>query len=441
MLGTPRLISMPSATPPQSKPGLIFADLLGSLARVLDGAARRSITAQLMAEGDSGDVLAALRRGMRAHTFATDASPVSLRRIVDTLDARTRKEGLHVLHGWDYRTHKRPDDIAPVLLLDYCTRLGVPEPRIRESVELLLDQYWTALLALIAVRAWDDGDPNANLDRISQLVRSVNGPDGSGNPVVDDAESLLMLAVAYYHPEEQAYDELLAKVWTLDAAHRLRVALPAAAILGSHLRWGLRFMYQKDVGRMRDDNIVDYPWVLFALSTLMHEYERMQASGEQTAARERVVEALFDGLSADPWAFTGKAPAFLSAHEAVHAELRSALGRQRDHLLEEFGRVAPTTKTYSPLGLGCNFLSNAAVATAAIALEDEARYPSLNALFTRAPSGEPAPGPAERYARRLMQYAAEPARLGAGGAPLIVYDPYDSVHYYNTVVRTLKELK
>lgn len=374
---------------------------------------------------------------MRAHTFATASGAFSLRRVVDSLDARTRKEGLHVIHGWDYSAHRRPADIAPVLLLDYCLRVGVPAERTPALVSTLLDQYWLALLMLFVVRAWDEGDANANFDRVSALLATINGAGGCGHPVVDDAESLLMLAVAYYHPEEHAYDDLLVKVWMLDHAHALRVALPGAAILGSHLRWGLRFMYQNDVGRMRDDNVVDYPWLLFSLVTLMREYARLSAAGAMTSQRERVVEALLDGLSPDPWAFTGKPPAFLATHQTVHDELRTSLMRYRTDLLAEFELIRPTGKSYAPMGLGCNFLSNAAVAIAAIAVTDDERYPSLNALFTRERPGDPHPGSAERLARRLMDYASDPTRLGAGGAPLIVYDPYDSVHYYNTVVRTL----
>jgi hypothetical protein len=75
-------------------------------------------------------------------------------------------------------------------------------------------------------------------------------------------------AISQYHPREHAYDDLLAKVWSLDETHRLRVALACAPSLGSHLRWGLRFMYERDVARMRDDNVVDYPWLLFSIVTL-----------------------------------------------------------------------------------------------------------------------------------------------------------------------------
>ena len=43
------------------------------------------------------------------------------------------------------------------------------------------------------MRAWDEGDPNANLDRVSQLIQTLNGAKGSGRRFVEDAETLLLL--------------------------------------------------------------------------------------------------------------------------------------------------------------------------------------------------------------------------------------------------------
>ena len=46
----------------------------------------------------------------------------------------------------------------------------------------------------------------------------------------------------------------------------------------------------------------------------------------------------------------------------------------------------------------------------------------------------------ETLARALMGYATgDPARLGAHGAPLIVYDPFDGAHHVNVVRRALQE--
>ena len=375
--------------------------------------------------GQSGTVFERLQSAMREHRFPVVSGALALRRIVDSFDAQSRREGLHVVQPWDFQAHRFTKDIAPVMLVDYCARLPKRLAAERLTIAILLDQYFLTVLSLLAVRAWDDGDPNENLDRVSTLVRAVQGPGGSGHAFVDDAETLLFLAVSYYHPNEDSYGLLLDKVRALDEKHRVRVAGPCAAMLGSHLRWGLRFMYKRDVGAMREDNLVDYPWLLFAVDTL---------------ARAGAIEAMLDGFSADPWAFAGEVPVALSGDAAKHAALRVWLRERGTGFLDEIATHQPSPKAYSPLSYACNFPLNASVALVAIALEDGRTYPSLNALFAREPQGAKPDASAGRLAERLMQYSAsDPGRLGAGGAPLIVYDPADGAHAYNAVVRTLLE--
>ena len=36
------------------------------------------------------------------------------------------------------------------------------------------------------MRAWDDDDPDAILERVTRLVVELQGPDGSGHHFVDD---------------------------------------------------------------------------------------------------------------------------------------------------------------------------------------------------------------------------------------------------------------
>jgi hypothetical protein len=333
---------------------------------------------------------------------------------------------------------RRPADIAPVLLLDYAERAGIPEGRTRVALEVLLDHYCLAILALFVVRAWDDGDAAARLDDVGGLIAELNGAGGSGHRVVESVGTLLILAVAYFHPEEHAYDDLLDKVRTLDTAHAIDVALPAAPVLASHLRWGYRFMYRQDIGRMRDDNIVDYPWVLFSLLTLARGYAAA-CTGPATVSgpgRLQLADALFNGLSADPHAFVGKAPAFLAPHAKEHEELRALLMRHRDELLSDSASFMPTRATFSPMAFGCNFLSNASVASAVLAVQGGDPHPPLDALL-RHHGGSGGAGWAETFARALMDYASVPERLGAGQAPLLVYDPFDGVHHYNAVTRAL----
>ena len=420
-------------------PAITFDAAAGDLEAVLRGAVRGEILDTLTSDAGPDGALARLRRAMHAHTFpaAAGEKAVSLRRVVDSLDARTRREGLHVLQGWDYVAHRFPDEIAPVMMLDYCARAGAANDD-RKSLAILLDQYFLALLSLLAVRAWDDGDANANLDRVTALLRDLGGPNGSGHRFIDDAETLLLLAVSYFHPEERGYDSIRERINTLDPAHQVRCALPCASIMASHLRWGLRFMYRRELGLMRKDNEVDYRWLLGSLLALMRAYARMHDDDVRGAERERVVEGLLNGLSADPWAFIEKAPAFLRGHQVEHDEFRELLGARRAALLQEFESQRPGNSVYSPLAFATNFLSNTAVAMVVVALVDEQTHPSLDSLLATERARSLPAGSVERLARELMAYSMAAAdRSGEGAAPLIVVDPYDAVHCFSNVMRVM----
>jgi AcrR family transcriptional regulator len=391
-----------------------FNDALELVEALLQTDARARVIDALVDDGNVGGSLDRLRKAFRSHTMSPGST--DLRRVVDTLDARTRREGFHVLQGWDFVEHRFAKDIAPVLLVDYCARLGIAPNRLRESVAVLLDQYFLAVLSLFAIRAWDDGDASENLDRVTRALTALQGPHGSGHEFVADAETLLMLAVSYFHPEEHGYELLVGRVSGLDGPHRMRFAVPCAALMGFHLRWGLRFMYKRDVGRMRDDNVADYPLLTLALVTLAEEYASPRGDN-----RARIIEGLLNGLSADPWAFQ---------------ELIADRGKA---LLEDFAAYPPSPRAFSPLSFTCNFPTNASVALATLAVHGE-KHPALNALFTREGERSDADESAHRLARRLMEFAtSDSSRLGAGGVPLLAYDPFEGAHAYNTTLRTLRD--
>jgi hypothetical protein len=166
----------------------------------------------------------------------------------------------------------------------------------------------------------------------------------------------------------------------------------------------------------------------------------MCADNVSAAARGPVVEGLLNGLSADPFVFVGPMPRFLIPYREEYDECRALLNEVRAQLYADTLPFEPDRKFYSPLGFGCNFLSNAAVVTVALALDsDNAReQASLNALLTRERDGVKPEASAERLADRLMEFSSVvPERLGAGGVPLITYDAYDAVHCFNEVRRTL----
>ncbi|HXT15093.1 MAG TPA: hypothetical protein VN706_05655 [Gemmatimonadaceae bacterium] len=410
-----------------------YAGALELLENALAGERRRAILDTLEASGDFTRALARLRVAMRTNTFPSANGPLALERFVRTFDTRTRSEGFHVLESWDYRAHRFSENTVPVLMLDRCVPDAVPPDRRRAALALLLDQYFLALVGLLAVRAWDDGDPNANFDRVTSLVAALNGSNGSGQRFVEDAETVLLVAISHYHPHEPAYDTLIDRVWTLDEDHRLRLATACSATLGSHLRWGHRFMYQRDISRMRADNVVDYPWLLFSLVTLARAVGRASPGSME---RKRISEALLNGLSADPWAFTGKVPRSLERFSAEHATLRTMLQDGRAMWHEAFSVHQPRPGTFTPLGLLCNFLCNAIVAMVDTGLAGAVDHPSLNELFESHPGDADAPSAAESYSKTLMAYAS--ANGGrSDGAALIVYDPYEAQTAFNATMRVL----
>jgi hypothetical protein len=430
---------------------------------------------------------------MRAHVFRGRFVPLVLDGFVRDFDVRTREEGFHVLHSWNHLEHHFTRENTPVLMLDRFAKewsAARATPRVQA---LLLDHYFFYVLALMAMRAWDEGDPNRNLDRITGLLRHLQGPHGSGHQFVARAETLLLMAISHFHPDESAYPRLLERIRTLDRAHRVHFALAEAAILGSHLRWGFAVLYRRDLGRMRSDNVGDYPWLLFSVATLMDEYVRLREEGAER--RTRVLEGLIDGLTPDPWAFAGTPPEALRPYEEEHSRFREAFAAHRDDLLEEFERLRPDREAYSPLSYHCNFPHNAIMAKVSIQLADE-NAPNLpmDAMFTRAEAWRPAdrgslvadvpevadagradvpdavgeveregepdveaaavPGDEsaaaraaafmsadhpEALARYLMAYSgASPERLGRRGARLIIYDPNVGLRYYKMALQALR---
>src|SRR5439155_1071192 len=80
----------------------------------------------------------------------------------------------------------------------------------------------------------------------------------------------------------------------------------------------------------------------FALVTLMREYVRIQGAGVHGVERDRVVEALLNGLSADARAFVGDhPPSSLLTSEADRVEFRDLFRTHRSELLDEFERFRP----------------------------------------------------------------------------------------------------
>ena len=219
----------------------------------------------------------------------------------------------------------------------------------------------------------------------------------------------------------------------------MQQALAHAAILGSHLRHGFRDVYLKDLAKMRDDNGPDYPCLCFALLTLIRTYARMQASGLYGVERQRVVEGILNGLTADPRALIGKPPAPLANYTAEQSEFSATFLKYHQDLLDEFEAHRPSSEHYSALAFNFNFPHNVLKGMVIDALfSGRPSRVFLDDLLTgvvKASDGR------ESLARALTGYSNRvPDIIGNRPVPVIYYDAHLGLQNYVKTLGTLREL-
>jgi hypothetical protein len=290
-----------------------FDEACAMLETASTGTFRQDIVAELANAKDFRTALLRLRDSMRSNAWKAAGHQISLGRIIKTFDSRTRDDGFHVLHDWDGKADAVNEDIIPVDVLHYLVDKRGDEAVDRTALAILLDYYLLHLLALVSLRIWDGGDADAHLDRLNQLLRELQGSNGSGQRFVDNAETLILIATSHFELHDRGYEKLLDRIRTLNDAHRTNIALGHASSIGSHLRFGFEATYARDTIVMRDDNVADYPWLCFALWTLMREYARMQVERVTGHGRDQLAEAMLNGLTPDARAFVGEPPASLSS--------------------------------------------------------------------------------------------------------------------------------
>jgi hypothetical protein len=347
------------------------------------------------------------------------------------------KEGFQVLKDWDGQTARFRREIVAVDMLDYYARAGseaAPAPR---GMAVLLDYYFLYLLALLSIRAWDDGDPNENLGRLETLLQALNGEGGCGYPFLETVEGLLWIAISNYHPDDGAYDRLLEKVRSLNEERRMRFALIGSPVLGTHLRWGFEAYYKRDLNLLRRDNFADYPWLLFSLATLMDRYHEMREEGTSAQDRKEVVLALLNGLTSDPPAFAGTLPPALADHAEEQARFSRLYHRYRKDLLEEFEPFRPSEERYSPIAFHFNFPHNALKAMVGMALTGWPlpRLP-LESLFEDPEMSERKERDSpEALARILMAHSrANPEQIGSRRVMVMTYMPRTGLRRFRATV-------
>jgi len=384
-----------------------------------------------------------LRDSMRANLWRSGAGRINLDRIIKTSDRSTRHDGFHVLHDWDGRADQVSESTIPINVLDYLMFERGAGPPDRRVLAILLDYYFLHVLALLSLRIWDEGHADDNLDRVNQLLRDLQGPNGSGQQFAANAETLILIATSHFEIQEQGYGTLLERVRALNRAHRTNVALTHAASIGSHLRFGFEATYGRDIGRTRADNVADYPWLCFALATLIKEYARLRAEGIEGTATDIIVEGMLNGLSPDARAFTGERPVSLhpaeSPYDAERAEFQALFCRHRHELVQQFERYRPSADTYSPLSFFFNFSHNVVKGIVVDALLRAQTWSvTLNDLLTGMPRDQPDAESRETLAKTLMGYArSSPDRIGGRLMPVIVYDPWAGRRAFAVAMRTL----
>jgi hypothetical protein len=419
-----------------------FTHACSLIGEALAGTARHDILADISVGPDLRTNLFRLRDRMRSHVWRAGHAVIDLQKIISSYDTKTRREGLHAMHDWDgIADHVNPDMIA-IDVLHYIADIRGAEPSSHRVLAILLDYYFMYLLALLSLRIWDEGDADANLDRLGGLLRELQGTNGSGQQFAHNAETLILIATSHFELDEHGYDLLLERTRTLNHAHQTRVAVGHAPCLGSHLRFGFEATYGRDTVNMRNDNVADYPWLCFSISTLMREYERMREAGITGPDRDTIVEAMLNGLTPDARAFVGGAPSFLSPFAAELAAFREGFRRYAGELLAEFEPFRPRANKYSPLSFFFNFSHNVLKGTVVDALlASEPWALTINDLATGIDHEGGANAEAkERLARTLMAYArANPHKIRGKLMPVIVYDPQAGRQAFSVTMRKLKE--
>jgi hypothetical protein len=422
-------------------PAVSFDGACALVESVLGPGVRREILAGASASNDFTQALRRLRADMRAHAWKAGGLKIDLAETIGKYDRKTRQDGFHVLHDWDGKADHVNEHIIPIDVLDYVVARRGTEPLDPIVLSILLDYYFLHLLSLLALRIWDEGDADANLDRLNGLLEQLQGPDGSGQRFVDDAETLILIATSHFEIVERGYATLLDRVRVLNTAHRERIAQAHAVSMGSHLRFGFEATYGRDTVVMRDDNVADYPWLCFALLTVMQEYARLDAAGASEEDKAPSVEAILNGLSADARAFVGQPPSSLSGSEADRSQFRELFLQHREALVEAFQRYKPAADGYSPLSFFFNFSHNVLKGTIVDALLRGRAWPlTFDDMLTSLARDAAEVTLKQELAATLMGYArANPDTIRGRPMPVIVYDPATGRDAFAVTMRKIRE--
>ena len=421
---------------PGASPATNFDTACSQVEAALTG--RSAILASVSGPGPFSRSLHRLRDCMRTHTWPAGPRPVRLDRLVNAYDQQARAFGFHLIHDWDGKADRVNENSIPVDVLNYLVDRRGSDDHDAIALAILVDYYFLYILTLLSLAVWDGGKIEANLDRLDRLVRDLQGPGGSGQRFINGVAGLYLLVGSHFEPHDHGYDALLERMQAIRGPHGVNVAIGHASALGGHLRFGYEVTYAKSYQQMRDDNGVDYRWLLFSMTTLMREYARLEDAGVRGPERDRVVEALLNGLTPDPMAITGNdlLPS-LAAQAPERGEFVRLFTVHRASLAAELDRFRPRDRAFSALSFFFNFSQNVLKGTVVDALLWGSPWVvSLEDLFTGLPADDPRAPAKEKLARILMAYArANPDSIRGRPAPAIVYDPPTGRRTFDTMRR------
>jgi hypothetical protein len=391
----------------------VFDELADQLQTILEGDLRRDAVARLAGAATMAGALDQLRVSMRSHTWTGAGHREVMAKAILACDRLTRDEGFHALNDWDGMADHVNPEIIPVDVLDFVRRVRAVGPPDPTALAILIDYYFFHILSLLALRVWDTSDPDRALGRVGTLVDLLQGERGSGQPFVNDPETLLLIATSHFEPDERGYGTLLDLVRQLSPQRQLAIALGHAASMGAHLRFGFHATYARSTEAMRGDNVADYPWLHYAADVVLMEYERLAAEAQGDPGSGVVTEALFGSLSADTSSLLEAGP------------FRDRLARHGVTLARHFSTLTPTADQYSPLSLFFNFSHNVLKGTVIDAIfRGDSWTVSFNDLLIGANGGRSPLESRSALAATLMGYAKRhPQRIRGQLLPVIVYDP------------------
>src|SRR5438105_3872777 len=132
-----------------------FADACVLAEAALGGDARARLLSDLAGSRPFGRALARLRAHLRSNSFDP---------FLDAFDRRTRDEGFRALHDWDGKAEQVLGDTIPDDVVAFVARTRGNDDTDPRALAILLDYYYLHVLSLLALRAWDEGDADDNLD-------------------------------------------------------------------------------------------------------------------------------------------------------------------------------------------------------------------------------------------------------------------------------------